>query len=194
MQPNTKPLDSITAHIEALIFASETPLTLQEITQCITALTGEEYERDFLEDKLAALQQKYLQNSFPFHIVKIANGYQFLTKEAYNETVSILLRQRKKKKLSKAALETLSIIAYKQPVTKAHIEHIRGVNCDYAVRKLLEKELVKIKGRSEEVGRPLLYATSDKFMEHFGLNSIRELPKLREFKIEENQIGDINEN
>ncbi len=101
----------------------------------------------------------------------------------------VLVQQKSNKKLSKAALETLSVIAYKQPITKVEIESIRGVNCDYAVRKLLEKELVTIKGRSKDVGRPLIYGTSDKFMQHFGLNSLKDLPKLKEFKQEENQIG-----
>ena len=134
-----------------------------------------------------------MQNSFSFQIVEIAGGYQFLTKEEYNDTIGVLLKQKSKKKLSKASLETLSLIAYKQPVTKSEIERIRGVNSDYAVRKLLEKELVQIKGRSQDAGRPLLYGTSTKFMQHFGLNSIKELPKLKEFKEEDNQIGEIND-
>jgi segregation and condensation protein B len=87
----------------------------------------------------------------------------------------------------------LSVIAYKQPISKSEMERIRGVNCDYAVRKLLDKELIKINGRSKDVGRPLLYGTSDKFMQHFGLNSIKDLPKLKEFKHEENQIGKLPE-
>lgn len=142
-----------------------------------------------LQNKITALQQKYLSTNFSFAITEIAGGYQFLSKPEFNDTLSILIQQKSKKKLSKSALETLSLIAYKQPITKGEMERIRGVNCDYSVRKLLEKELIIIKGRSKDVGRPLLYGTSPKFMQHFGLNSIKDLPKLKEFKHEENQIG-----
>jgi segregation and condensation protein B len=95
-----------------------------------------------------------------------------------------------KKRLSRSALETLSIIAYKQPVTKSELERIRGVNCDYAIQKLLEKELVAIQGRSDGPGRPLLYGTSDKFMDYFGLKSLDDLPKPKEFREPSNQIGE----
>jgi segregation and condensation protein B len=186
-------LEHLSAHLEALIFASEGPITLKEIKQCIESLTGETYEKTTLQNKITAVQQKYWANSFPFCIEEIGGGYQFQTKEQYHDTISILLKQKSRKKLSKASLETLSLIAYKQPITKSEIERVRGVSCDYAVRKLLEKELIRIKGRSTDAGRPLLYATSEKFMQHFGLKSIRDLPKLREFKEEENQIGEINE-
>jgi len=186
-------VENITLHIEALVFASESPLPLRTIQKCIESITDKEYDKSFIQNKVTALQQKYLSDNYAFRIVEVAKGYQFLTKDKYIETVGTLIKQKSKKKLTKASLETLSIIAYKQPVTKSEIERIRGVNCDYTVRKLLEKELVQIKGRSEDVGRPLLYGTSDKFMEHFGLNTIRDLPKLREFKEEDNQIGEINE-
>lgn len=186
-------MENLSAHLEALIFASENPITLKEIGQCIASLTGDTYEKSTLQNKITAVQQKYWANSFPFSIEEVAGGYQFQTKENYHDTISILLKQKSKKKLSKASLETLSLIAYKQPITKSEIERIRGVSCDYAVRKLLEKELIQIKGRSDDAGRPLIYATSEKFMQHFGLKSIKELPKLREFKEEENQIGTITE-
>lgn len=186
-------MENLSLHIEALIFASESPITLKEIRQCLFAITEEKYENTFIQNKITALQQKYLAPIFPFHIVEIAEGYQFLTKPIVGDTVGVLLQQKSKKKLSKAALETLSLIAYKQPITKSEIERVRGVNCDYAIRKLLEKELVQIQGRSDDPGRPLLYATSEKFMQHFGLRSIRDLPKLKEFREEENQIGDISD-
>jgi segregation and condensation protein B len=101
----------------------------------------------------------------------------------------VLLKHKSNKKLSRSALETLAVIAYQQPVSKGEVEKIRGVNCDYAVQKLLEKELIQIKGRSKDPGRPLLYGTSDKFMEHFGLPALQDLPKLKEFLPEDNQIG-----
>lgn len=184
-------MDNITLHIEALIFASDSPMSLKEIQQCLESAFDKELDKTILQNKITALQQKYLSNNSSFSIMEIADGYQFLSKPEFNETLSVLIQQRSNKKLSKSALETLSVIAYRQPITRGEMERIRGVNCDYAVRKLLEKELVTIKGRSPDVGRPLLYATSEKFMQHFGLKSIKELPKLKEFKNEDNQIGDI---
>lgn len=182
-------MDNITLHIESLIFASETAISLKEIAQCLESVTNKSIDSKVLQNKVTALQQKYLSNNYSFSIVEIAGGYQFLSKVAFKDTLAILIQQKSQKKLSSAALETLSVIAYKQPITKNEVEQIRGVNCDYTVRKLLEKELVIIKGRSKDVGRPLLYGTSDKFMQHFGLSSIKDLPKLKEFKTEENQIG-----
>ena len=99
------------------------------------------------------------------------------------------MKQQHRKKLSTASLETLAIIAYKQPISKVDIEAIRGVNCDYAVQKLLEKELVSISGRAETVGKPLLYKTSEKFMSYFGLKNIQDLPKPKELELTENSIG-----
>jgi len=107
-----------------------------------------------------------------------------MTKAAYHETIGNHIKLENRKNLSKAAMETLSIIAYKQPIVKSEMEVIRGVSCDYSVQKLLEKELVEIVGRSEGPGRPLLYGTSDKFMDHFGLKSIADLPKLKDIEID----------
>jgi segregation and condensation protein B len=186
-------MDNISLHIEALIFASEEPLQLREIKQCLQVLFDKDFEKSILLNKITALQEKYKKSTAAFEIVEMAGGYRFLTKGIFHPTVVALLKQKSKKKLSKSALETLSVIAYKQPISKSEMERIRGVNCDYAVRKLLDKELIKINGRSKDVGRPLLYGTSDKFMQHFGLNSIKDLPKLKEFKHEENQIGKLPE-
>jgi len=121
--------------------------------------------------------------------VELADVFHFLTKPAYHQSIGIFLKQNSQKKLSRSALETLSIIAYKQPVSKSELEKIRGVNCDYSIQKLLEKELITISGRDEGPGRPLLYSTSDKFLNYFGLTSIMGLPKLREFESSENEIG-----
>jgi segregation and condensation protein B len=113
-------------------------------------------------------------------------GWQFLTKKEFHPTIAQLNADKYLKKLSTASLETLSIIAYKQPITKSEIENIRGVNCDYAVQKLLEKELVIIAGRNEDaVGKPLIYTTSKSFMDYFGINSPDDLPKIKEVLMEE---------
>lgn len=186
-------MDLIIAHLEALIFASEQPISLQELQQCLEKALDEPISREDLRAWLQQLQEKYQQPDFSFEIVAIAEGYQFLTKPAFEATIQVLLQQRSNKKLSKTTLETLAVIAYRQPIPKSEMERIRGVSCDYAVRKLLEKDLIYIAGRSKEPGRPLLYGTSEKFMQHFGLSSLRDLPKLKEFKVEENQIGELGE-
>ncbi|MGH1335896.1 MAG: SMC-Scp complex subunit ScpB [Aureispira sp.] len=186
-------MDLIIAHLEALIFASEHPISLKELQQCLGKALDEPISRDDLRQLLLQLQEKYQQPQFSFEIVEIAGGYQFLTKPAFEATLQVLLQQRSNKKLTKTTLETLAVIAYRQPIPKSDMERIRGVSCDYPVRKLLEKDLIYIAGRSKEPGRPLLYGTSEKFMQHFGLSSLKDLPKLKEFKVEENQIGSIGE-
>ena len=145
---------------------------------------------EHVESALVELQQKYQSEDFSFALEHLGGGYQFLTKPAYQVSIGILLKQQSQKRLSTAQLETLAIIAYKQPITKGEVEQIRGVNSDYSVQKLLEKELLEIKGKSDGVGRPLIYGTSDKFMEYFGINSIQELPHPKDFSQPENQIGE----
>jgi segregation and condensation protein B len=152
------------------------------------------FEAEVPEDHILAaikeLRIKYQTEDFSFQIELLGGGFQFLTKPAYQTSISILLRQQSQKRLSTAQLETLSIIAYKQPITKGEIEQIRGVNSDYSVQKLLEKELVEIQGKSEGVGRPLIYGTSEKFMEYFGINSVSDLPQPKDFSNPDNQIGE----
>ena len=152
-----------------------------------------EIPSEHVVEAISTLQEKYSHETFSFSLEHLGGGFQFLTKPAYQASISILLKQQSQKRLSTAQLETLSIIAYKQPITKTEIEHIRGVNCDYSIQKLLEKELVAIRGKSDSVGRPLLYGTSGKFMEYFGINAIQDLPQPRDFSQEENQIGDIKD-
>ena len=156
-------------HIEALIFVAQEPITESEIRNILIEVFDTKFTKGAINNAILELQQKYLQDEFAFELVNIAGGFKFMTKGAYHDTLAIYLKQSTKKKLSKAALETLSIIAYKQPVTKSEMERIRGVSCDYSIQKLLEKELVSILGRSEGPGRPLLYGTSQKFMDYFGL-------------------------
>lgn len=145
-------------------------------------------EKD-IKEAINKLIEKFSNESFSFELVKSGGGYQFLTKPSYQASISILLKQQSKKRLSTSALETLSIIAYKQPTTKSEIEQIRGVNCDYSVQKLLEKELIEIKGKAESIGRPLLYGTSEKFMDYFGINDLKDLPTPKDFATPDNEIG-----
>jgi segregation and condensation protein B len=186
-------LKYLAQHIESLIFTAEAPISLDDIRACLEEAFGVEFLSEEIEKAIAELKSRYAGEEFSFEVVEIAEGYQFLTKGAYYNTVGALLKQRNRKRLSKAALETLSIIAYKQPVSKSELEKIRGVNCDYAMQKLLEKELVSIVGRSEGPGKPLLYGTGEKFMSYFGLRSIKDLPQPKEFKDPDNTIGEPGE-
>lgn len=182
-------MERLAQHIESLIFASDNPLSAEEILACLQETFGLELHAEEIANSIRQLQEQYSSDSFSFELVEIAGGFQFMTKGAFHPTVSTLLKQRNRRRLSQAALETLSIIAYKQPVSKSELEKIRGVNCDYALQKLLEKELVSISGRSEGPGRPLLYGTSEKFMNYFGLRSLRDLPQPKEFQSPDQMIG-----
>jgi segregation and condensation protein B len=182
-------LSLIIPHIEALIFASDKPLPAAEIVEHINNALG------FIEDiatieqvdaAIEGIKEKYDSEFYAFELKAIGGGWQFLTKPLYHKTVAQLNGDKFLKRLSTASLETLAIIAYKQPVTKSEMEAIRGVNCDYAVQKLLEKDLVVIAGRREEaVGQPLIYQTSKSFMDYFGINSADDLPKINEILMEE---------
>jgi segregation and condensation protein B len=182
-------LSTIIPHIEALIFASDKPLTAMEITELVNNALGFIEDRasmDQVESAIEGIKEKYDAEFYAFELKQSGGGWQFLTKPAYHKTVALINGDKFIKKLSIAALETLAIIAYKQPITKSEIEAIRGVNCDYAVQKLLEKDLVIISGRNEDaVGKPLIYATSKSFMDYFGINSADELPKISEVLMEE---------
>jgi segregation and condensation protein B len=177
-------ISNIIPHIEALIFASDKPLTAIDLTELMNNAFG------FMEDKVTMEQiqtavdgivEKYASAFFPFEIKQSGGGWQFLTKKEFHKTVAQLNGEKFLKRLSTAALETLAIVAYKQPITKSEIESIRGVNCDYSIQKLLEKELIIITGRDEQMpGKPLIYTTSKLFMDYFGINSADDLPKLKE--------------
>ena len=179
----------IIPHIEALIFASDKPLTALEITELINNAFGfmeDKISLDQIESCIEGIKEKYDAEFYPFEIRESGGGLQFLTKKAYHKTVGQLNGDKFLKRLSAAALETLSIIAYKQPITKGEIESIRGVSTDYSIQKLLEKELIIICGRSETLpGKPLLYQTSKSFMDYFGLNSPEDLPKIKEVLAEQ---------
>jgi segregation and condensation protein B len=177
-------LSEIIPHIEALIFASEKPLTTLDIVELINNAFGFMEERitlDQVESCVEGIREKYNSEFYPFEIRESGGGLQFLTKKDFHKTIAQLNGDKFIKRLSNAALETLAIIAYKQPITKGEIEAIRGVNSDYSIQKLLEKELIVISGRSEHMpGKPLVYATSKTFMDYFGLNTTDDLPKIKE--------------
>lgn len=183
-------MQHLAQQIEALIFTAEQPISLEEIKSCLELTHETTFKEKDLNEAIEQLKKRYTTEEFSMEIVEIANGYQFMTKPAFHPVVGTFLRQNSKKRLSRAAVETLSIIAYKQPVSKSDVEKIRGVSCDYAVQKLLEKELVDIKGRSDGPGRPLLYGTGDKFMNYFGIKSINDLPRPKDFKEPDSEIGE----
>ncbi len=181
-------------HIEALIFCSPSPVKVDELKSCLTEMFNADVPEEDITGAIQRLTEKYAQEEYAFQLNKAGGGYQFLTKPSYQASIGIMLKQQSKKRLSTSALETLAIIAYKQPVSKTEVETIRGVNCDYAVQKLLEKGLIEIQGKGETVGRPLIYGTSPKFMEYFGISDLSELPTPKDFSQEINTIGEGSEN
>lgn len=171
--PSKEHIESV---IEAILFASDEPIPVSRIAS-ITDLTASQ-----VNAAVEALNQRYQANGHAFRIERIAGGLQFLTLPQYNVYLRRLARVREDHKLSPAALETLAIIAYKQPVIRAQIEAIRGVSCGEIIKSLMAKGLVKIVGRAEVIGRPLQYGTTKRFLEVFGLNCLDDLPKITELK------------
>lgn len=170
--------------IEAIIFSSDEPIPESEIIKAIKAIDGDETEisQEDVQKAVDELNSFYSANSSAVNIVKIANGFLHATKPEYAKYIGYLSSEKSKKRLSQAALETLSIVAYKQPITKPELESIRGVNSDYMLTALLEKQLITIAGRAETIGRPLLYKTTDEFLKYFGLLNLSDLPKPREIE------------
>ncbi|MCB9231284.1 MAG: SMC-Scp complex subunit ScpB [Bacteroidia bacterium] len=176
--------------IEALIFVSDTPVRPAQVEELFQQeeFEGMEMNETQATEIMETLLDKFKSDEFPYELRRIGGGYQFFSKKEYYPYLHQAAVLKNRKKLSRAALETLAIIAYRQPVTKTEVEYIRGVNCDYAVKILLEKKLIEITGRSDAPGRPLLYSTSDFFMEYFGINDLKDLPKLDEFNIDESEF------
>ncbi|MEO6834011.1 MAG: SMC-Scp complex subunit ScpB [Chitinophagaceae bacterium] len=174
-------IEELMPHVEALIFAAERPLTQIELTDYLGSALETEVEGEAISTCIEAIQEKYAADYYPFGLREIGGGFQFLTKKEFHKTVLQLNGDKHIRKLSAAAMETLAIVAYKQPITKSEIEYIRGVSADYSIQKLLEKELIVITGRKEDsVGKPLIYATSRSFMDYLGINSPAALPALRD--------------
>lgn len=164
--------------VEAILFASDEPLSADRLVNIAQFNGGVKQVKKCIE----TLNEQYIQTGRAFRIEEIAGGFQMMTLPEYNNWLKNLLRQRADNKLSPASLETLAIVAYKQPIIRADIEAIRGVACGEIVRALMYKGLVKITGKAEILGRPLLYGTTKKFLEVFGLNDLKDLPKAEELK------------
>jgi segregation and condensation protein B len=161
--------------VESLLFASDNPLNIQKIKTIIEGTGTRE-----IQNSIAELNREYEKTGRSFMIVEVADGYQIVTREEFSLYIKKLYKGRTQSRLTQRALETLSIIAYKQPVTKQEMENIRGVNVDGVVKTLLERNLITITGREKAPGSPLLYGTTKYFLEYFGLKSLEALPKLKE--------------
>ena len=170
-------IDKIKPIIESLIFAAEEPITLRKLVDII----GDIDSAQVLE-AVTQLKNDYETQGRSFQIEEIAGGYQLFTKPEYYEWIAKLRKKSGETKLSQAALETLAIIAYKQPILRADVESIRGVQSGQIIRLLMEKDLVKVIGRDESLGHPLLYGTTKKLLEYFGLKDLKDLPKIEELE------------
>jgi len=180
--------------VEAIIFASQEEITVKQIKEILDSFKIASKTAE-IEEIISALNLEYANGESAFEIIKIAGGYQFATRKKFAHFVGKLYTETQRKKLSPSAIETLSIIAYKQPITRSDIEFIRGVNVDYIVNSLLERDLISIKGRASGPGRPILYGTTDNFLKVLGLNAIEDLPKLREINeiLKNEKIDGISE-
>jgi segregation and condensation protein B len=168
--------------VEALIFASDVPLRPEDVARAYGEVTGTEHGADEVEEAVGRLNAAYRTGGRAFRIQRWAGGLRMATVEEVHPFVSALFEDDAAKRLSRSLLETLAVIAYKQPVTRPEVDHVRGVNSDYALRQLLERDFVTIAGRGEGIGRPLLYATTDRFLEQFGLDALDALPTPREIE------------
>lgn len=168
--------------VEALIFSSDRPLSLKQIKDIINdekVTSGLSADMKKIEEAVRELMEQYRGDEYSYRLMEIAGGFRFATKKDYAAWLAKLNKEKLKRKLSQSALETLAIIAYNQPITRGEIEAIRGVNVDYIIGALLEKDLITLKGRAETLGRPMLYGITNTFLEYIGIASINDLPPLK---------------
>lgn len=172
--------------IESLIFASPEPISAEKLCDIITQGDpdgiGMELEPEAIEPFVEKLNRRYEENGAAFGIRRVGGGFTFATRKKYDSWLSILQHENAYRKLSQAAIETLAIVAYKQPITKPEVDEIRGVDSGYILRQLLEKVLIEVSGRLDAPGKPLVYRTTKHFLQHFGINSVDDLPKPREIE------------
>ncbi|MDG5767075.1 SMC-Scp complex subunit ScpB [Balneolales bacterium ANBcel1] len=171
------------AIVEAILFAAEKPLSADDIARAITETElSPPIDESDISVVINGLNSEYEEGGRAFYIAVQGGGYTFATQPVYHSWLERFQHQNAKRKISPSAIEALAIIAYRQPVTKPEVDHIRGVDSGYIVRQLLEKQLIEVAGRYEGPGRALLYRTTPVFLQHFGINSIDELPKPREIE------------
>ena len=186
-------MESIKGIIESLLFISETPLTVERINRVIHQADTKD-----IRAALDHLSEEYALRKGGFYLREVAGGFQFCTRPEHEEWIKRFV-QPNPRRLSKAALETLAVSAYKQPIIRADIEHIRGVDCGGILRMLLERKLIRILGRKEIPGRPLIYSTTKEFLETFDMKDLKDLPTLKEIdafgnQLSENDVPPIEEN
>jgi len=170
-------MKDLTRIVEALLFSADGPLKVAQVQEVVPNA-----DTEAIEAALAELGRFYAETQRAFGVVRIAGGFQLLTLPDVAIEVERFLMGRRRQRLSRAALEVLAVVAYRQPVTRGDVETIRGVDCGGVFRTLLERRLVVVRGRAATVGHPLLYGTGDHFLEHFGIESLRDLPKIEEFE------------
>lgn len=171
----------LTSVIEALIFASPDPLPWEKISAIIKESEDElDLDEAVIKRIIAQLNDRFEENDLSFRIEKTGGGYTFVTQPRFHPWLSIYQHENAYRRLSQPAIETLAIVAYRQPITKPEVDSIRGVDSGYILRQLMEKLLIKVSGRADTVGKPLLYKTTPHFLKHFGINAVEELPKPRE--------------
>ena len=170
------PEDNVKPVVEALLFASDRPLTIEQVKSALSHLEASHIRGIFEE-----LKKEYEESCRGMRIIEVAGGFQMITAPGFSTFLKKIFKGRTAERLSKPALETLAIIAYKQPVTKLEIESLRSVNIDGVIKNLLDKTLIRISGRKKAAGRPFVFSTTRQFLEYFGLKSLEELPKMEEF-------------
>ena len=173
--------------IEALLFSTDKPLPLNQIDEVLDGVGAK-----VIEGKIKELNSEYTTSKRSYRIEEIAGGFVMVTLEEFAPWLKKLYKTQASERLSGPALESLAIVAYKQPITKPEIEFIRGVNVDGVLKTLMDRSLVRIMGRKEGPGRPFIYATTTNFLKHFGLASLKELPPIEEFGIGDVQLGESN--
>ena len=180
MTPDRAPLERLDFSVEALVFASDAPLRAEDVARAVGEVSGADVDPVGVAASVERLNAEYDGTDRAFRIVAFGGGYRMATVAAAAPYLRVLFAQTDERRLSRSLLETLAVVAYKQPVTKPEVDYVRGVGSDYALRSLLEKDLVALAGRSETVGRPLLYGTTEHFLDLFGLGTLDELPRPRE--------------
>lgn len=174
--PDPDPAE-LALQVEATLMVTDKPLTAAKISDAVGGVRSK-----LIQDSIVSLNQVYEESGRSFRVEQVAGGYQILTQPQFSHVVEALTRKSRESKLTPAQLETLAIIAYKQPILRAEVETIRGVACGETIRVLMDRHLVKIVGRADEIGRPMLYGTTKAFLQTFGLNTIKDLPKAEELK------------
>ncbi len=169
-------LETASSVIESVLFVADEPLTVERLAE----LFDGELDKKTIMEIMGRISESY--DGRPLQLIEVANGYKLCTKPEYGEWIKKFFREERKRTLSQAGLETLAIIAYRQPITTPEIEEIRGVDVSGVLKNLLEKNLIKIMGRKDVIGRPMVYGTTQRFLEHFGLKSLSDMPSLEEFQ------------